>query len=149
MLISGHCQCGNISFTLDWTPEPTEIPARACSCAFCTAHAAAWSACPSGKLKVQIKDPARVSRHRFATQTAEFHICGCCGDVPIVTSRIDGQLFAVINANTLRGSATALLRYEPADFDGESLEARIDRRRRRWIADVVIDESPAAEEPAR
>jgi hypothetical protein len=26
MLISGRCHCGNISFTLDWRPEPSEIP---------------------------------------------------------------------------------------------------------------------------
>jgi len=28
MLISGSCHCGNVSFTLDWQPDPTEIPAR-------------------------------------------------------------------------------------------------------------------------
>lgn len=141
MLISGHCQCGNISFTLEWLPDQLEIPARACACSFCTAHAAAWTACPSGQLKVKIKDSVLVSRHSFATGTAQFHVFGCCGDVPVVTSRIDGQVFAVINANTLQGSATTLLKREPANLDGESVEARIERRRRRWIAYVVIDES--------
>lgn len=143
MLISGHCQCGNIAFTLEWTPDPTEIPARACSCSFCTAHAAVWTACPSGKLKVHIKNPALVSQHSFATGSAQFHICRCCGEVPVATSRIDGQVFAVINANTIQGSATALLKHQPANFDGESVEARIERRRRHWIADVVIDENLA------
>lgn len=139
MLISGHCQCGNIAYTLDWVPDPIEIPARACACSFCTAHAAAWTASPTGKLKVKIKDSALVSKHSFATGTAQFHVCGCCGDVPVVTSEIDGQVFAVVNANLLKGSATALLKHEPANFDGESVEARIERRRRHWIADVVID----------
>ena len=74
MLISGHCQCGNISFTLDWLPEPVEIPARACSCSFCATHDAVWTSYPSGKLKVRIKNPSLVSRHVFATETAQFHI---------------------------------------------------------------------------
>lgn len=139
MLFSGRCQCGNISYTLDWVPDPTEIPARACSCSFCTAHAAVWTACPSGKLKVRIKNPALVAKHSFATGTAQFHVCGCCGDVPVVTSEIDGQVFAAINTNTLQGNATSLLRHEPANFDGESVEARIERRRRHWIADVAIE----------
>lgn len=29
MLISGRCHCGNISFALDWWPEPSEIPGSA------------------------------------------------------------------------------------------------------------------------
>ncbi len=143
MLISGRCQCGNISFTLDWLPDPVAIPARACSCSFCIAHSAAWTACPSGKLTVQIERPSQVMRHSFATETAQFHICERCGDVPVVTSRIDGRLYAVINTNMLQGSATTLLQHEPASFDGESVAARLDRRRRHWIADVVINEAPA------
>src|SRR5262249_9564686 len=38
MLISGRCHCGNISFALDWRPETSEIPARACTCSFCVKH---------------------------------------------------------------------------------------------------------------
>lgn len=143
MLIVGRCRCGNISFTLDWLPDPLAIPARACSCSFCTAHSAAWTACPSGKLTVRIKHPSLVTRHSFATETAQFHICESCGDTPVVTSRIDGQVYAVINTKTLQGEAQVLLRYEPASFDGESVGARLERRRRHWIADVVINEDPA------
>ena len=43
MLITGRCHCGNISFALDWQPEPTDIPARACSCSFCTKHGGVWT----------------------------------------------------------------------------------------------------------
>ncbi|MCG2578372.1 hypothetical protein LZ012_15365 [Dechloromonas sp. XY25] len=140
MQILGRCRCGNISFTLDWTPDPVAIPARACSCSFCVAHSAAWTACSSGKLMVRIKRPTLVTRHSFATETAQFHICASCGDIPIVTSQIDGRVYAVVNTRMLQGSATALLHYESASFDGESVAARLERRRRHWIADVVIDE---------
>lgn len=143
MLISGRCQCGNISFTLDWVPDPVAIPARACSCSFCLARSAVWTACPSGKLTVWIQQPLQVTRHSFATETAQFLICERCGDVPVVTSQIDGQLFAVINTNMLEGDAKALLQHESASFDGESLAERLDRRRRHWIANVVINETDA------
>jgi hypothetical protein len=43
MLISGRCHCGNISFALDWQPEPSEIPARACTCSFCAKHGGVWT----------------------------------------------------------------------------------------------------------
>jgi hypothetical protein len=88
VLISGKCRCGNISFALDWVPDPVEISARACSCSFCATQAGVWTSCPSGKLTARIKNPSLVSQHVFATETAQFHICGGCGDVPVVTSRI-------------------------------------------------------------
>ena len=142
MLIPGRCQCGNISFILEWLPDPIEIPARACSCSFCTTHAGVWTSCPAGKLQVQIRNSALVNKHRFATETAQFHVCRRCGDVPVVTSQIDGQVFAVINTNALQGIAPALLKPQSASFDGESVEARMARRRQHWIADVVMTEDP-------
>lgn len=142
MLISGHCRCGNISFILEWLPEPTEIPARACACSFCTTHGGVWTSSPSAKLKVQINNLELVDRHTFATGTAEFHICKQCEDVPLVTSLIDARLFAVVNVNALQGISPSLLKHSPADFDGEGLDDRIERRRRGWIAEVTITDTP-------
>jgi hypothetical protein len=52
MLISGRCHCGNISFALDWRPEPSEILARACTCSFCVKHSGVWTSCPTRSLTV-------------------------------------------------------------------------------------------------
>jgi hypothetical protein len=90
MLINGTCHCGNISFALDWLPSPTEIPARACGCSFCTKHGGVWTSTPNGALKIKVKDPAAVARYAFGTRTAEFHVCVRCGVVPVVTSEIAG-----------------------------------------------------------
>jgi hypothetical protein len=54
MLICGSCHCGNISFELNWLPDPTEIPARACNCSFCTKHGGAWTSLPTGSLRISI-----------------------------------------------------------------------------------------------
>jgi hypothetical protein len=136
MLISGRCHCGNIAFTLDWKPEPTEIPARACTCTFCTKHGGVWTSCPTGSLKVTVQNPAQVSRYAFGTSTADFHICTQCGVVPVVTSKIDGKLYAVINVNTFENVDPSLLRRSSSTLDEETSVERLGRRQRNWIADV-------------
>jgi hypothetical protein len=138
VLINGKCHCGNIAFELRWEPEPKEIPARACTCSFCTKHGGVWTSCPSGSLSVAVRDPERVSRYSFGTRTAEFHVCAACGVVPVVTSRIDGKLYAVVSVNAFDNVDPALLRPSSATFDGEGEDARLARRARNWIADVVF-----------
>ena len=136
MLIHGKCHCGNISFSLAWDPSPTEIPARACTCSFCVKHGGVWTSYPRGSLTVVVADPSLVSRYAFGTRTAEFHVCTRCGIVPVVTSRIDGQLYAVVSVNAFEGVEPSLLRRASANLDGEGTESRLARRKRNWIADV-------------
>ena len=136
MLINGSCHCGNISFELSWEPDPTEIPARACTCSFCSKHGGVWTSCPTGSLAVTIRDPASASRYAFGTGTAEFHVCGRCGIVPVVTSRIDGDTYAVVSVNAFENVDPSLLRRAPATFDAETTETRLARRARNWIPRV-------------
>jgi len=132
----GRCHCGNISFDLDWKSDPTEIAARACGCTFCVKHGGVWTSAPGGALKVHVRDVAQVSKYKFGTGTAEFHICAICGVVPVVTSAIEGKLYAVVSVNAFEDIDRSLLRPQPASFDGETEAARLARRQRGWIADV-------------
>jgi hypothetical protein len=141
MRIPGKCHCGNIGFTLRWEPDPTEIAARACTCSFCVKHGGVWTSNPHAVLRVAIEDAARVSKYGFGTRTAEFHICARCGVVPVVTSRIDGRLYAVVSVNAFEGIDPSRLRRSPASFDGEGTDDRLARRKRNWIADVAFDEA--------
>lgn len=138
-MIRGKCHCGNISFSLAWEPEPAEIPARACGCSFCVKHGGLWTSSPNGALKVAVKDPTAVSRYAFGTGTAEFHICARCGVVPIVTSTLDGRLYAVVSVNAFEGIDPARIRRAAADYEGEATEARLARRKRNWIPEVVFE----------
>ena len=138
-MIRGKCHCGNISFSLAWEPEPAEIPARACGCSFCVKHGGLWTSNPKGALKVAVKDPTAVSRYAFGTGTAEFHICARCGVVPIVTSTLDGRLYAVVSVNAFEGIDPARIRRAAADYEGEATEARLARRKRNWIPEVVFE----------
>ena len=136
MQIAGQCHCGNIAFVLDWSPAPLAIPARACACTFCTRHGGVWTAYPGGALRVSVQAPSDMARYAFGTRTAGFHVCRRCGVVPLVTSRIDERLYAVVNVNTFEGVDPSLLQRMPATFDDESEAVRLARRKRNWIADV-------------
>ncbi len=136
MLIHGSCHCGNIAFDLGWEADSAGIPARACTCSFCTRHGGVWTSHPGSALKVTVKDAALVSRYAFGTRTAQFHVCARCGVVPVVTSRIDGQLYAVVNVNAFEGVDPTLLQHASASLGGEDRESRLARRKRHWIADV-------------
>lgn len=139
MRIHGSCHCRNVRFELDWEPNPKVIPARACGCGFCVKHGGVWTSYPAGKLRVTVRDPARVSRYEFGTKTAHFHVCTGCGVVPVVTSTIDGHVYAVVSVNAFDDVDAARLERSPASFDGESEGDRLARRRRHWIGDVKFE----------
>ena len=139
MLIQGKCHCGNISFTLNWEPDPTEIPARACTCSFCVKHGGVWTSSPHGALKVAVRDTSLVSRYMFGTRTAEFHVCTRCGVVPLVTSDIEGRTYAVVSVNAFEDFDRARLSPAPISFDGEDEGSRLARRQRGWIGDVSFE----------
>src|SRR5690242_10251626 len=139
MRIEGSCHCGNIAYTLTWDPDPERIPARRCGCSFCQKHGGVWTSNPAGTLTVRIARPAQVSRYEFGTGTAEFLVCSQCGAVPLVISRIDERLFAVVNVNTFDGVDAARITIAPASFDGEEVGDRLARRKRNWIPDVRIE----------
>jgi len=80
-----------------------------------------------------------VSTYAFGTKTAEFHVCTACGVVPVVTSRIDGRLYAVVSVNAFENVDPALLRRASASFERENEQARLSRRKRNWIADVQFE----------
>lgn len=141
MLLQGRCHCENISFNLVWTPEPTEIPARACTCSFCIKHGAVWTSCPTGSLSINVKIGALVSKYAFGTKTAQFHTCTRCGVAPVAISQIDGRLYAVVNVNTFEGVPASLLRRVSTTFDSEDEASRLARRKRNWTANVEYVES--------
>lgn len=140
MLITGSCHCRNISFTFTCEPDPKNMPGRACTCSFCTKHGAVWTTLSSASLKVSVKEPAHLSRYAFNTNTAQFHICTLCGVVPLVTSNIEGHLYAVVNSKTFDNFDFSQLQRGPVSFEGEREHERLARRKRNWIANVEISD---------
>jgi len=81
---------------------------------------------------MSIADPSQSGAYRFGTMTADFHVCKTCGIVPIVTCAIEGARYAVVNVNTFDNVDGSELTETPSNFEGESTENRVARRRRNW-----------------
>jgi len=97
----------------------------------------------SVSLVTTIDDAALVSKYVFGTQTATFHVCSSCGTVPLVTSEIDNHLYAVVNVNAFENVDPSFLRQSAAQFEGEDVGSRLERRKRNWIANVRITDRSA------
>ena len=138
MHIEGKCHCGNITYVLHWPGEGTKIPVRACSCTFCTKHGGTYTSHCDAKLAAVVHDEALASQYRFGTGTAEFYLCSRCGVVPFVTSMIEDNLYAVVNVNSFEDIDPSCYSRAVTDFDGETTESRLDRRKRNWIPSVTI-----------
>ena len=92
---------------------------------------------PSGRFHLRIADDSRVTRYQFGTKTAHFHICLTCGVLPIATCMIEGTRYAVVNVNTFDGVDRSQLVETATDFEGETMENRLARRRRNWTPEAV------------
>lgn len=140
MQINGSCHCGNISFSLEWPGDAPEIPARRCGCSFCLKHGGVWTSNPQASLRARITEAGMVTRYAFGTETAHFLVCARCGVAPVVTSEIEGTMYAVVNVNAFDNVESSHIRIQPASFEGEEVASRLERRRHNWIADVVLTE---------
>jgi hypothetical protein len=138
--LSGGCHCGNIRFELRWPKSESEIGIRRCGCTFCQKHGGAWISHRSSELAIELGNTSLVSKYGFGTKTADFYICSVCGVSPFVLSVINGQTYAVVNANTLEGVGNFEFSSSSTDFDGEDTGNRLARRQRNWIPKVLINE---------
>ena len=57
--------------------------------------------------------------------------------IPIVTCLIEGTRYAVVNVNTFDNVDRSQLVETAADFEGETTENRLARRRRNWTPEAV------------
>jgi hypothetical protein len=129
-LYLGACHCGAVRTELKSDKTPAELGARTCQCSFCRAHGASWTSDPTGRLTVRIGGP--VSHYRFGTGTADFLICGTCGVVPAVVAEMEGGPHGVVRVDCLADRDAFLAAAAPSDYDGEALDARLERRAGRW-----------------
>jgi len=137
-MLRGACHCGNISFEYACPVVVTDLPARACGCDFCSKHGARYTSHPRATLVAQVSDASRVLHYRFGTETAEFFICAKCGILVFATSEIDGRLYAVVNVNAFDGLDHKAFAVVHTSFDGETTDARLERRRRTWASRVLV-----------
>lgn len=128
----GGCHCRNLRYRLETGLELGQLPLRACQCSFCRRYGALSTSDPRGQVHFRISDPQKLIRYRFGLRLADFLICDNCGIYVAAVMEQDGRRWAVINANTLDEGAQLRQTATPMDYDGESDEQRIARRKSRW-----------------
>ena len=136
MKYAGGCHCKAVQYALDWPAGSAALPARRCTCGYCTRFDGTWTSHPDACLEIRFEgDPPE--RYRFGTQTADFLFCSTCGTVVAALCELDGEPRAVVNVNTLDGVGGLELDHSDSDFGNESVSGRLDRRRENWIGRVA------------
>ena len=123
---SGQCHCSAILLEFQ-TDKP--LAPRACQCGFCRRHWARTVSDPDGAAVLTQSGP--VIRYRFGTKSADYVICARCGVYVAATAEIGGRLYATLNLNAFDDPRLDLAA-APVSYDGESAEAKAERRRAAW-----------------
>jgi hypothetical protein len=127
-----RCHCGALSAHYRTSLPTASWPMRACQCAFCTAHGALSTSDPSGSLTFRASEPERLQRYQFGTRSADFLICRVCGVYLGVVMSYESQRWGILNVRTIQALPSDLPAPQPMHYEGESAEARDQRRAARW-----------------
>jgi hypothetical protein len=135
--LKGRCHCGNVSFVLHTKKTEDSFIPRSCQCTLCRSHGASWIADPEGIAEVTYRDKSSVSFYRFGLQIADFIICKNCGVLTVALCGIDGIIRGVFNVKSMLDHAFSSPKILP-NFDGETVESRMERGKRNWTGRVTI-----------
>jgi len=135
-LLTGGCHCCNIEYQFHLSVAAEVLPLRACTCSYCTAQSAVYTSDHNGHLAVSVKDEKLIGRYQFASKVADFIFCQTCGVMPFVIAKINGQLYAVININTLDSSLNRA-QITHVELSNETVTAGQQRRSQIWIPSVT------------
>jgi hypothetical protein len=142
-IFAGACHCGALHMLFKTPTEPKRLPLRACGCSFCRKHGVRTTSDPAGQVSFTIIDPEQLQRYRFGTRTTDTLICRNCGTYLAAVTEIDGALYAVINVNALNDRSGFERPPEAMDYEGESAEQRMARRRVKWTPATLDAATPA------
>ena len=133
----GACECGHVSLEYRTRTVTADLQARSCQCQYCAPAGHRYLSTAGDSLRVFVPDPRVLYAHCFGTYTAEFMHCALCNNLVFVRSEIEGRAFALAVLGTL-GELAGRVCCEPVCYEGEALSRRLERRSRRWIADVDV-----------
>lgn len=136
----GRCHCGNLELTFESRRQPEELPVREDACSFCRSHAARTTSDPSGRVRIIVHDPDRLSRYRFGLQTADFLVCRRCGVYLAAVLMTEGTSYATVNINAFDSAKRFTQPPASVTYDGETVAERLARRKANWTPVVAIVE---------
>jgi len=133
--LKGGCHCGNILLELQLTHEPGSYHPRACDCAFCRKHGAAYISDSQGSLRIRINDPSRSATYRQGNELADMLLCTHCGVLVGAVYRAEGRIYATVNVKVIEGAA-AFGAEQPVSPQKLSGDAKIARWKDLWFSSV-------------
>ncbi|EJL29346.1 hypothetical protein PMI01_03356 [Caulobacter sp. AP07] len=141
--LNGSCYCGAVHVQLDPGRPVGELPLRVCQCGFCRRHGARYTSDPTGWLHVTAA-PGALRRYRFSRQTADFLICQECACYVAAMIEDEGQAYATLNVVGTNLPGFDGREGEPLDYEDETNEQRLARRKARWTPTTLVEAVPNA-----
>jgi hypothetical protein len=139
MLFKGQCHCGAIRIELTTDRPPSDQVLGECQCSFCRKHNARAFSDPKARVTLTSADPQQLQRYSFGLKTSDQIICRRCGVYVAMTLTDGGQVWSVINVDTLDDRALFTGPPEARDFSAENREGRVARRKARWCPTALVD----------
>ena len=138
MLFKGQCHCGAIRIELTTDRRPGDQVLGACQCSFCRKHNARTLSDPKANVTLTAADPRQLQRYGFGLRTSDQILCRRCGVYVAMTLTDAGQVWSVINVDTLDDRALFTRTPEARDYSAENRETRIIRRKARWCPTTLV-----------
>jgi hypothetical protein len=135
--VSGGCYCGNILLELQLSNEPGSYSPRACDCAFCRKHGAAYISDAQGSLRIRINDQGRSGTYRQGNEIAEMLLCTQCGVLVGALYRTEGRIYASVNVRAVEGGANFGVE-KPVSPKKLSPDAKVARWKELWFSGVEL-----------
>jgi hypothetical protein len=136
-MVDGRCHCGNIEVHFETRSALATLPLRACACTFCRKHGARTTSDPAGQVRIQVREPALLTRYRWGLATADFLVCSRCGVYVAAVLSEGASAWAVVNVDVFDDLLPWQREAEPVSYEGETAAQRIARRKLRWTPAVI------------
>ena len=140
--LTGQCHCGAVEVSLEAELPAAELPYRACQCGFCRRHGAATTSHPQARITITAA-PDAVRRYRFGQKLSNFLICEACGCYIGSLAETDVGPIAILNVRGVDLPGFEGRTPEPMTYDGETPEARTERRKARWSPAALTTLQPS------
>ena len=129
----GSCHCGAISVELETNTDPAKIEVRECQCSFCRSHGAVSASDPNGRIRYIENTEDAIHLYRFGTRSCDFIICRHCGVyIGAVMNDPETNGYSTTQIKLFEDRALFTKTSRHPDYDDETLEKRLARRRRNW-----------------
>jgi len=141
--LAGHCHCGAIRVVLEPNRPLAELAYRACQCGFCRRHGAATTSDPASFLHIEAA-PGSVNHYRFGRGVVDVILCEECGTYVASTIELpEGGRLATLNVAGVQIAGFEGREPEPADYQDETDEQRLARRKARWTPTALVEAQPS------